>query len=253
MVEDEKFQELVMSIMEFGILEPLLVADTPAGYQLIAGERRWRAAKKIGLEEVPVRLIETTPKGMLEIALVENIQRVDFNPLEKAKGMKRLMDEFGHTLETLAKKLGQSAENLRADLRLLTLPDPIKDALSKDLINQHHAEAFLLIKDQRQMLECFRKTLEKKLPSEATLALARVYAAAKKEKVVKVEDKIKQHEQQNRKWQLALKKTFEQPAALKLARSNKQTKLTITFAGNKDRTQEDLDKIMTMFGVEKVS
>jgi ParB family chromosome partitioning protein len=252
LVEDDKFRELMASILEFGILEPLLVADTPVGYQLIAGERRWRAAKKLGLEEVPVRLIKTTPKGMLEIALIENIQRVDFNPLEKVKGMQRLMNEFGHTLKTLSAKLGQSEDNVRADLRLLTLPDPIKDALSKDLISQSTAEALLLINDQKQMLEVFRQVLDKKLSAEAATSLARVYATVKKDKTKKVSERVKEHEEQYQKWQEALKNTFAQPARVRLNRSNKQTKLVITLSGNKDKTQEDLDKVMELFGVEKV-
>jgi ParB family chromosome partitioning protein len=100
--------ELADSIREHGILEPLVVARTPAGYQLIAGERRWRAAKLAGLSHVPVTVKETTPKGMLEMAIVENAQRVDLNPLERALAFQRLIEEFGLSAQEVAQRIGKS-------------------------------------------------------------------------------------------------------------------------------------------------
>src|SRR4030042_6287651 len=94
-ISPDSLQDLVDSIKEHGILEPIVVAHTPAGYQIIAGERRWRAAKLAGLEMVPVIIKETSPKGMLEMALVENVQRTDLNPIERAKAFERLVAEFG--------------------------------------------------------------------------------------------------------------------------------------------------------------
>ena len=94
-ISHESLSELVDSIREQGILEPLVVAKTPAGYQIIAGERRWRAAKILGHFKVPVVIRETTPQGMLEMSIVENVQRVDLNALDRAKGFQRLIEEFG--------------------------------------------------------------------------------------------------------------------------------------------------------------
>jgi ParB family chromosome partitioning protein len=94
-ITHESLTDLVESIREQGILEPIVVANTPAGYQIIAGERRWRSAKILGLKSVPVRVINTTPQGMLELSIVENVQREDLNPIEKALAYKRLIDEFG--------------------------------------------------------------------------------------------------------------------------------------------------------------
>src|SRR3989344_3399589 len=94
LITPESLAELAESIREHGILEPIVVARTPAGYQIIAGERRWRASRLAGLDIVPVIIKETTPQGMLEMAIVENVQRVDLNPLERAQAYKRLMDEF---------------------------------------------------------------------------------------------------------------------------------------------------------------
>jgi len=94
-ISPDSLQDLVDSIREQGILEPLVVAKTPAGYQIIAGERRWRAAKVLGLPKVPVIIKETTPQGMLEMSIVENVQREDLNPIERAQAYRRLIDEFG--------------------------------------------------------------------------------------------------------------------------------------------------------------
>src|SRR3989344_8892129 len=108
-ISAESLRELADSIKEHGILEPLVVAHTPAGYQIVAGERRWRAAKLAGLEMVPVVIAETSPKGMLEMALVENVQRTDLNPIERAKAFERLMAEFGLATADLGKRAGKSA------------------------------------------------------------------------------------------------------------------------------------------------
>jgi ParB family chromosome partitioning protein len=105
----DSLQELVDSIREQGILEPIVVARTPAGYQIIAGERRWRAAKILGLEKVPVVIKETTPQGMLEMSIVENVQREDLNPIERAQAYKRLIEEFGLGTNEVARKVGKSA------------------------------------------------------------------------------------------------------------------------------------------------
>ncbi|MBI2599026.1 ParB/RepB/Spo0J family partition protein [Candidatus Curtissbacteria bacterium] len=95
LITPDSLVEIVDSIREHGVLEPLVVAKTPAGYQIIAGERRWRASKIAGLFKVPVIIKETTPQGMLEMAIIENVQRVDLNPLERAQAFRRLLDEFG--------------------------------------------------------------------------------------------------------------------------------------------------------------
>src|SRR3989338_10748264 len=95
LISPESLSELAESVRAHGILEPIVVAKTPAGYQIIAGERRWRAAKLVGLGKVPVIIRETSPQGMLEMAIVENVQRIDLNPLERAQAYKRLMEEFG--------------------------------------------------------------------------------------------------------------------------------------------------------------
>src|SRR3989338_2039743 len=106
-ISPQSLNDLADSIREQGILEPLVVARTPAGYQIIAGERRWRAAKIVGLEKVPVVVKETTPQGMLEMSIVENVQREDLNPIERALAYKRLIDEFGLGTNEVSKRVGK--------------------------------------------------------------------------------------------------------------------------------------------------
>src|ERR1700682_1723045 len=128
-ITPESLVDLVDSIKEHGVLEPLVVAKTPAGYQIIAGERRWRASKISGLPKVPVIIKETTPQGMLEMAIVENVQRVDLNPLERAQAYRRLMDEFNLTNSEISERVSKSPSYISNTIRLLTLPDALKDAL----------------------------------------------------------------------------------------------------------------------------
>jgi len=120
-IQAQSLNDLVDSIKEQGILEPLVVAKTPAGYQIIAGERRFRAAKILGLAKVPVVVKETTPQGMLEMSIVENVQREDLNPIERAQAYKRLIDDFGLGTNEVAKRVSKSAPTVSNTIRLLSL------------------------------------------------------------------------------------------------------------------------------------
>lgn len=151
--------DLVDSIREQGILEPLVIARTPAGYQIIAGERRWRAAKLLGLSKVPVVVKETTPQGMLEMSIVENVQREDLNPIERALAYRRLIDEFGLGTNEVARKVGKSAPTVSNTIRLLSLPDAIKDALVAGVITEGHVRPLISLGDPNLMLDLFRRIL----------------------------------------------------------------------------------------------
>lgn len=155
-ITPESLVDLVDSIKEHGILEPLVVASTPAGYQIIAGERRWRASKLAGLTHVPAIVRETTPRGMLEMALVENVQRVDLNPLDRAAGFERLMSEFSLTTSEIAIKIGKSVAYVSNTMRLLTIPDALKDGLLSGLITEGHARALASIDDPNLMVEAYK-------------------------------------------------------------------------------------------------
>jgi len=152
----EEMASLVRSIAAQGILQPILVRparDEPGAYEIIAGERRWRAAQEVPLHEVPVSLRTLSDGEALEIALVENIQREDLNPLEEAEGYQRLMVEFSHTQEDLAKVVGKSRSHVANMMRLLALPQPVKELLAKRALSAGHARALLNAPNAPQLAE----------------------------------------------------------------------------------------------------
>ncbi|MFH1601840.1 MAG: ParB/RepB/Spo0J family partition protein [Candidatus Shapirobacteria bacterium] len=161
-INSDSISELVDSIREHGILEPLLVAKTPAGYQIIAGERRWQAAKMLGLDHVPVVVKEVDSRQMLKMALVENIQRKELNPLERGRALKRLRDEMGLTWANIAENIGKSVAYVVNSVRLLDLPDALKDGLLSGLITEGHARALGGIEDTRAMIEAYKTVLKEK-------------------------------------------------------------------------------------------
>lgn len=161
-ISPESINELVDSIKEHGILEPLIVAKTPAGYQIIAGERRWRAARFLKLEYVPAIIKETNPQQMLEMAIVENVQRKDLNPIERAKAFLRLKDEFNFDNHQIAKKVSKSVPYVINCLKLLSLPDALKDGLLSGLISEGHARALSSIGDTRLTIEAYKIILKEK-------------------------------------------------------------------------------------------
>jgi ParB family chromosome partitioning protein len=167
-ITPDSLTDLVESIREQGILEPIVVAKTPAGFQIIAGERRWRAAKILGLKVVPVVVKETTPQGMLEMSIVENVQREDLNPIEKALAYRRLIDEFGLGTTEVAKRVGKSVPAVSNTIRLLSLPDAIKDALVASVITEGHVRPLLSLGDPKLMLEVFKTILRDNLTVRQT-------------------------------------------------------------------------------------
>lgn len=172
-ITPESLAELADSIREHGVLEPIVVAKTPAGFQIIAGERRWRASKLAGLSKVPVIVRETTPQGMLEMAIVENVQRVDLNPLERAQAYKRLMDEFSLGNAEIAQRVSKSPSYISNTIRLLTLPDAIKDALMSAQTSEGHARALAALEDPHLIIEAYKEVLRKSLSVRGTEELVR--------------------------------------------------------------------------------
>ncbi|MCF8127219.1 MAG: ParB/RepB/Spo0J family partition protein [Deltaproteobacteria bacterium] len=149
-----ELEEMVVSVREKGILTPLLVNQTESGYQLIAGERRWRAAQMAGLERVPVVVRDVTPSESLELALIENIQRKDLNPIEEALACRKLMEDTGSTQEILSRRLGKDRSTIANLLRLLKLPTAIQQDVIDDRLSMGHARLLAGIgeKDQQKIL-----------------------------------------------------------------------------------------------------
>ena len=148
--DEEAIADLVESVREKGILQPILVRPHPGrpdSFEIIAGERRWRAAQRAQLHEVPVIIRDLSDKEALEVALVENLQRQDLSPLEEADGYRRLVDEFSHTQEELAKAVGKSRSHVANMMRLLQLPDSIKTMVDKSQLSAGHARALLTAAD----------------------------------------------------------------------------------------------------------
>jgi ParB family chromosome partitioning protein len=174
----DELEELVSSVKLYGVLEPIVVAHTPAGYQIIAGERRWRAAKLAGLKEVPVIVKVTTPRGMLEMAVIENVQRVDLSPIERAQAFQQLLRDFKFSHQQVADKIGKSIAYVSNSLRLLNLPDAIKDGLAGGLISEGHARALASIEDERVMIECYKQILKESASVRRAEELVRRFKAA---------------------------------------------------------------------------
>lgn len=172
-MNQKQLQELADSIEEHGLIQPLVVTQVGSSYQLIAGERRWRASQLAGLTSVPVVVKETTPQQMLELAIVENIQRADLNPLEEAQAYAQLMEEFGLTQEVVAERVGKSRTAVANTVRLLNLPDQIKEALAANQITEGHARALLSLKKERDQLNMLATIISKGLNVRQTEALVR--------------------------------------------------------------------------------
>lgn len=172
--DEEALNELASSIAEHGVLQPLIVRPMPdGGYQLVAGERRWRAARIAGLTEVPVIVKTLTDSEVSVIALIENLQRENLNPMEEAEGIQKLIDEFDFTQEQAAQKLGKSRSALTNTLRLMSLPEKVRDLVSDDFLSQGHARALLGINDKSKICDAADTVISKHLSVRETEKLVK--------------------------------------------------------------------------------
>ncbi len=173
-LDPDELAELAASIDEHGLIQPLIVTQQgPESYQLIAGERRWQAARMVGLETVPAIIKEATPQQALELALVENIQRADLNPLEEASAFRHLTEEFGLTQEQVAERVGKSRVAVTNTLRLLRLPPEAKQALADRTIREGHARALLALPTPESQLAALATVRKKALSVRQTEELVR--------------------------------------------------------------------------------
>jgi ParB family chromosome partitioning protein len=179
-VDEDELRSLADSIREHGVIQPLLVSasEREGVYQLIAGERRLRAAKLAGLQRVPVVVKEAASAELLELALVENLQRQDLSPLEEAQAYRRLHDEFAMTQEAIGARVGRSRAAVANAMRLLSLSDEMKDSLALGEITEGHARALLGVDDETARRAVWRQVIERRLTVRQTEALARRPVAA---------------------------------------------------------------------------
>jgi len=182
---EAELAELMDSIREKGVIEPVIVRRSGTGYELIAGERRFRACQKLGLEKIPAIIRQASDQEALEIALIENIQRQNLNPIEESRGYERLAREFSLTQEALAKKVGKERSTVANSLRLLTLPDDVQKMLEDDKLTAGHARAVLMVSDKKKQIWLAQtiiskglsvreaETLAKGEPAKSTVALTK--------------------------------------------------------------------------------
>lgn len=240
LIKSESLVDLVESIKEHGILEPLVVAKTPAGYQLIAGERRWRAAKIAGVKHVPVIVRETNARGMLEMAIVENVQREDLNPIERAQGLQRLMDEFALTVTEISKRVGKSPAYVSNTLRLLTLPDAIKDGLISGDITEGHARAIAGLGDMKLMVDAFKTILAEGASVRRAEDLAR---KIREEKNIPSRTVVKEGIYTGELEKLAKELSSKINANVKIKQSTVSANIQITFKGNPEATTASVRRV----------
>ena len=241
--DEEALEELAESIRQYGLIQPITVRALEDGYyQIIAGERRWRACRLAGLTEVPVRVIEADERKTMELALVENLQREDLNPMEEARGYKKLMDDFGMTQEEAALAVGKSRPAVANVLRLLNLGEAVMAMVENGALSAGHARALIPIKDEAKQLDVAEAVVSKHLSVRQTETLvSRLLAQEVKEEAPArgdiVVDYVKEVE---RDLENALGRK------VKLVDSRKKGRIEIEFYGADDR--EALINNLLLFG-----
>jgi ParB family chromosome partitioning protein len=195
--DESKLQELAESIKEKGILEPLIVKKVDQGYELIVGERRWRAAQKAGLKEVPVLVKEVEGREALELSLIENLQRENLNPIEEAEAFKRLTDEFNINQAELAARIGKDRTTIANALRLLKLPLEVRNQLLQNRITSGHARAILSLDTKEKQKELCSLIIQKGLSVREAEALAKRWSEKPKKTTVSIRRKEELESQMN--------------------------------------------------------
>jgi len=248
-IDPDELAELIQSVKTYGILEPLVIAQTPAGFQIIAGERRWRAAQAAGLETVPALVKKTTPKGMLEMALVENVQRSDLSAIDRAQAFQQLLREFKMSTAQVAEKIGKSSAYISNSLKLLTLPDAIKDGLLGSMITEGHARALSGITREKSMVECYKIILKENASVRRAEELSRRFKERDEQNLQqltggKIPTASQIKEELVKEWQQKFQTHFHAKTHLKVTRSTRHTRVVLTFQGPPEKTQADLEKFI---------
>lgn len=236
--DEDALQELADSIKQFGLLQPILVQDRSDHYEIIAGERRWRAAKLAGLKEVPVIIRNYSDQEIVEISLIENIQREDLNPIEEAQAFKRLLTEFNLKQDEVAERVSKSRAAVTNSIRLLKLSNDVQQMVIDDMITTGHARALLSIEDQEEQYMIAQKIFDEKLNVRDV------------EKLVKNLHKPAKAKKQDDKTLEAIYHEIEEGLKQKLS-----TKVTVSSKGEgtgkieiEFYNHEDLDRLLDLIG-----
>jgi len=231
-IRDQDLVELAASIEEHGIIQPLIVTRVPDGYQLVTGERRWRAARLAGLPTVPVIVKDIVPSQMLELALVENVQRSDLNALEEATAYRQLTEEFGLTQEEVARRVGKSRVAVSNTLRLLKAARAVQEALLEGTLSEGHARALLGLEQPQAQAAALKVVLKRELNVRQTEELVRRLLGLHREKQPPAREDAPE--------MLALETRFREALGTKvnLARGKKGGRIVIYFY-----SEEELDAL----------
>lgn len=224
--------ELENSIRQNGVITPITVRKTKSGYQIVAGERRWRAARAVGLEEIPAYILEIDDEEAYKLALIENLQRQDLNPIEEALGFKKLIDDLGLSQDKAAEKVGRSRPYVTNSLRLLSLPKPIMEMVASGALSAGHGRALVTL-DEKKALEGAKIIIERELSVRETESLAKRLAEDKPEKKDAKKDTVAMYIRELER-EMASKTNH----TVKISHGAKKGKLTIEYYGN-----EDLERI----------
>ncbi len=212
--DEDALEDLADSIKQYGIIQPLIVTDQGSHYEIVAGERRWRAAKKAGLKEIPIITKSFSDEVILEVALIENIQRENLNAIEEAMAYQRLMDDFNLKQDEIAEKVSKSRSAIANTLRLLKLSEPVQQMVVDEMISSGHARTLLAIEDNELQLEVAAKVFDEKLSVRDTEKLIKAVINPKKatkKKSEKIElDPVYQQLQEDVKKILGTKVTISQ-------------------------------------------
>jgi len=180
--DEEKLEELAASIKEHGLIQPIVLRKAGKGYEIVAGERRWRAARKIGIKEVPCIVKELTDEENMLLAIIENMQREDLNPVEEAEGIRQMIDTYGLTQEQVSKSVGKSRPYIANCLRLLKLPEVIKEYLADGSLSTGHAKAIAAVNDEEKQIRLAETAIKEGLSVRQLEKLAKEEKAAPKPK-----------------------------------------------------------------------
>lgn len=239
--DEEKIEELSQSIKEFGIIQPIIVKkiSNESKYEIVAGERRWRAAKLAGLKEVPIIMKELSNREVLEISLIENIQREDLNPIEESKAYQELLNNFNLTQGELSKKLGKSRVAITNSLRLLNLDKRVQEMLVDGIVKEGHGRALLAIKDTDIQFEIAQKIVMNKLSVRETENLVK---SLNKKEDIKNRNVIK-----NNPYYKDIKDRLENffQTKVKIDNKNNKGKIEIEYY-----SEEDLQRIIDILNLE---
>lgn len=236
--DEDALEELAESIKQFGLLQPILVQDRKTYYEIIAGERRWRAAKKAGLKEVPVIIKNLTEQEIVEISLIENIQRENLNPIEEAQAFKRLLTEFNLKQDEVAERVSKSRTAVTNSMRLLKLCDDVQQMIIDDMISTGHARALITIEDPEQQYAIAQQIFDEKLSVRDVEKLVKNLNKPIKLKKAAATDKgleaVYQDIEENLKQKLSTKVTIT-------SKGNGAGKIEIEFYNH-----DDLEKLMDL-------